>query len=78
MAVRWHSTVESRVPELIVGSLAVEEINKSSARAAVREAEESSLLEAIARERLVKTQQAGRDTAGGVVNCKMWRLAIEL
>jgi hypothetical protein len=34
-----------------------------------REAEESTLLEAVARERLVKTQQAGKSSAGGVVNC---------
>jgi hypothetical protein len=36
------------------------EFTKSSARAAVLEAEESPLLEAVARERLVKTQQAGK------------------
>jgi hypothetical protein len=37
----------------------------------MHEAEESPLLEAIARERLVKTQQAGNDLAGAVVivNC---------
>jgi hypothetical protein len=32
-----------------------------------REAEESSLLEAVARERLLKTQQAGKGLAGAVV-----------
>jgi hypothetical protein len=31
------------------------------------EAEESPLFEAVTRERLVKTQQAGRDLAGAVV-----------
>jgi hypothetical protein len=33
----------------------------------VREAEEFPLLEAVARERLVKTQQAGKGLAGAVV-----------
>jgi hypothetical protein len=32
-----------------------------------REAEESTLLEAVTRERLVKIQQAGKGLAGGVV-----------
>jgi hypothetical protein len=36
----------------------------------VREDKESPLLEAVARERLVKTQQAGKGLAGAVVNCK--------
>jgi hypothetical protein len=44
----------------------------------VREAEESPLLEAIARERLVKTQQAGKVLAGSVVICKVWSLAVAL
>jgi hypothetical protein len=38
------------------------------------EAEESPLLEAVARERLVKTQQAGKFLAGAVVNCEYQRL----
>jgi hypothetical protein len=37
------------------------------------EAEESQLLEAIARERLVKTQQAGKGLACAVVICELWR-----
>jgi hypothetical protein len=44
----------------------------------VREAEESPLLEAVARERLVKTQQAGKSLAGTVVICELWRLAVAL
>jgi hypothetical protein len=44
----------------------------------VREAEESPLLEAVARKRLLKTQQTGKGLAYAVVICKMWRLAISL
>jgi hypothetical protein len=44
----------------------------------VPEAEESPLLEAVARERLVKTQQAGEDLASAVMICKVWRLEIAL
>jgi hypothetical protein len=44
----------------------------------VREAEESPLLEAVARECLVITQQAGRDLVGAVVICELWRLVVEL
>jgi hypothetical protein len=43
-----------------------------------REAEESPPLEAVARERVVKTQQAGKDLAGSVVICKAWRSAIAI
>jgi hypothetical protein len=43
-----------------------------------REAEESLLLEAVARERLVKTEQAGKRLAGAVVVCESWRLAVAL
>jgi hypothetical protein len=43
----------------------------------VREPEESPLLEAVARERLV-TKQAGKDLAGTVVICELWRLAVVL
>jgi hypothetical protein len=43
----------------------------------MQEAEESPLLEAVARERLVKT--AGwKCLAGAAVICKVWRLAIAL
>jgi hypothetical protein len=40
-------------------------------RTSVREAEEYPLLKAIARERLVKTKQAGKGLAGAVVICKV-------
>jgi hypothetical protein len=36
------------------------------------------MLEAVAREQLVKTQQAGKGSAGAVVICKVRRLAITL
>jgi hypothetical protein len=42
----------------------------------VREAEESPLLEAVAREGVVKTQQAGKNLADAVVICELWRLAM--
>jgi hypothetical protein len=42
------------------------------------EAEESPLLEAVTRERRVKTQEAGKGLAGAVVICKVWRLAVAL
>jgi hypothetical protein len=42
------------------------------------EAEESPLLEAVTRERLVKTQQAGESLACVVVICELWRLAVAL
>jgi hypothetical protein len=44
----------------------------------VHEAEERPLLETVAMERLVKTQQAGKGLAGAVVICKVWRSAIGL
>jgi hypothetical protein len=44
----------------------------------VCEAEESPLLEAIVRERLVKTQQAGKGLAGAVVISELWRLPVTL
>jgi hypothetical protein len=44
----------------------------------VREAEESPLLETVARERLVKTQQAGKGLADAVFICEVWRIAIAL
>jgi hypothetical protein len=40
--------------------------------------ERRKLLEAVVRERLVKTQQPGKDLAGAVVVCKVWRSAIAL
>jgi hypothetical protein len=43
-----------------------------------REAEESPLLEAAARGRLVKIQQAVKCVAGALVICKLWRLAVAL
>jgi hypothetical protein len=42
------------------------------------EAEESPLLEAFARERLVKTQQAGKCLAGVVVIRELWRLGVAI
>jgi hypothetical protein len=42
----------------------------------VHEAEESPLLEAIAREHLVKTKQAGKDLRCAVVICELWGLAM--
>jgi hypothetical protein len=39
----------------------------------VREAEESPLSEVVARERLVKTQHAGKGLAVGLVMCGDWR-----
>jgi hypothetical protein len=44
----------------------------------VREVEEYPLLETVARKRLIKTQHAGKDLAGAVVICKVWRLAMAL
>jgi hypothetical protein len=41
-------------------------------------AEESPLLAAGARERLVKTQQAGKGLVGPVVICELGRLAVAL
>jgi hypothetical protein len=44
----------------------------------VREAEKSTQLEAVARERLVKTTQAGKSLADAVVICELWRLSVAL
>jgi hypothetical protein len=41
-------------------------------------AEKYPLLEAVSREELVKTQQAGKDVTCAVVICKLWRLAMAL
>jgi hypothetical protein len=38
------------------------------------EAEESPLLEAVVRERLVKIKQAGKGLAGGVMICELWEI----
>jgi hypothetical protein len=42
------------------------------------EAEESLLLEAVAREWLVETQQAGEGLMSAVVICELWRLTVAL
>jgi hypothetical protein len=47
-------------------------------RIRARAAEESLLLEAVAREMVVKTQNAGKGLAGAVGICKLWRLAMAL
>jgi hypothetical protein len=36
------------------------------------------MLEAFARKRLVKTQQAGKGLAGTVVICELWRLEVAM
>jgi hypothetical protein len=36
------------------------------------------MLGAVTMERLVKTQQAGKDIAGAVVICEFWSLAVAL
>jgi hypothetical protein len=43
-----------------------------------REDEESTLLEAVAREGLMKTQQAGKGLVCAVVICQLWRSAVTL
>jgi hypothetical protein len=42
------------------------------------EGEESPLLETVTRERLVKTQQAGKDLACAVVMCEVWKSEMSL
>jgi hypothetical protein len=44
----------------------------------MHEAEESPLLEAIARERLMKVRQAGKGLAGAVVICEARTLEVAL
>jgi hypothetical protein len=44
----------------------------------VRDAEESPLLETVARKRLAKTQEAGKCLEGSVVICESSRLAVAL
>jgi hypothetical protein len=43
-----------------------------------REAVESPLLEAVAKERLVKAQQAGKGLVVSVVICKLWKWTVAL
>jgi hypothetical protein len=47
-------------------------------RTSAREAEDSPLLEAVARKQLVRTQQSGKGLACTVVICELWRLAVAL
>jgi hypothetical protein len=47
-------------------------------RSSESEAEEFPLLEAVARERLVKIQQARIGLEGAVVICELWRLEVVL
>jgi hypothetical protein len=42
----------------------------------VQEAEESPLLEAVAREWLLKTSMLEKGLAGAVLICEMWSLAV--
>jgi hypothetical protein len=42
------------------------------------EVEESQLLEAVARKRLLKTMQTGEDLVFAAVICKLWRSAMAL
>jgi hypothetical protein len=47
-------------------------------RTSAREAEEYPLFEAVARERLMKTEQVGGGLAGTMVICELRRLAVAL
>jgi hypothetical protein len=47
-------------------------------RTSSRETEECPLLKAVARERLVKTEQSGKGLAGIMVICELWRLVVAL
>jgi hypothetical protein len=64
--------------------LSTEGTDKSCAQAAVTRGSEGEkvkkppLLEAVARERLLKTVQAGKGLAGALVNCRVWRSAVVL
>jgi hypothetical protein len=44
----------------------------------VLKAEESAMLEAVDREWLVRTQQAGKGLGDVVMICELWRFAVEL
>jgi hypothetical protein len=48
------------------------QIVSSVLQAVKRGLELVKVLEAVSRERLVKTQQAGKDSAGAVVICELW------
>jgi hypothetical protein len=56
----------------------VSSVQQHLKRGLERGTEESPLLEAVSRERLVKTQQAGKDLECAVVICKVCRLAVTL
>jgi hypothetical protein len=47
-------------------------------RTSAREAQKSPLLEAAARKRRMKIQQAGNGLVGAVVICELWRFAMAL
>jgi hypothetical protein len=51
---------------------------RRTGRTWVRGAEESPLLEAVARERLLNILQAGKDLVFAAVICKVWRSAVAL
>jgi hypothetical protein len=44
----------------------------------ITEADESPLLETVSKERLVKTQQSGKDLSGAVVISGLWRLSMTM
>jgi hypothetical protein len=64
---------DPRPAELIIERVQLRDIHWKG-RISAREVEESLLLEAVSRERLLKTLQAGDD----LVICKVWRLAVAL
>jgi hypothetical protein len=47
-------------------------------RTRAHEAGKFPLIEATARERLVRTQQAGKGLEGAVVICELWRIVVAL
>jgi hypothetical protein len=51
---------------------------KPAGNEVIARAQKSSLLEAVARERLEKTQQAGENLVRVLVICKVWRLTMAL
>jgi hypothetical protein len=61
---------EANIPETFLGNGSVKE--------SMCEAEEPPLFEAVAREGLVKPQQAGKGLAGAVVISELWRLTVAL
>jgi hypothetical protein len=52
--------------------------SKYSPQHPVTKAEEYPLLGAVTKQLLVKTLRAGKDIAGTVVFCEVWRLAVAL